>query len=54
MELRSAIEDIVSLVNGWDTTSTTHNIALPVWLDISSNTPTAAVMEQLRSAITLL
>ena len=54
LELRSAIEDIVSLVNGWDTASITHNITLPAWIDISTNTPTAAVMEQLRSAISLL
>ena len=53
-ELRTAIDQIVALVNGWDTGSTTHNISLPAWIAITENKPTAAVINQLRAAIPLL
>lgn len=53
-ELRTAIDQIVALVNGWDTGSTTHDISLPAWIAITENKPTAAVINQLRAAIPLL
>lgn len=54
LELRNAIDQVVTLVNGWDTSSTTQNIALPAWIDIPTNKPTVAVVKQLRDAIPLL
>jgi len=54
LEIRTAIEQITALVNGWDTQSSTHNITLPVWIPIPVNKPTAAVMVQLREAVLLL
>jgi len=53
-EMRTAIEQIAALVNGWDTGSSTHNISLPAWIAISQNTPSAAVIAQLRSVIPTL
>ncbi len=53
-EIRNAIEEIATLVNGWDATSTTHNILLPVWIEIAGMQPSAAVMNQLRATIALL
>ena len=53
-ELRQAIDQIVALVNGWDSANATHDISLPVWISITQNKPTVAVMNQLRSAIPLL
>lgn len=54
LELRAAIDQVVALVNGWDTASASQNIALPAWIDIPANKPTVAVMKQLREAIPLL
>ncbi len=54
LEIRSAIEQVVSLVNGWDLESATHNISSPMWIPISANKPSTAVMTQLRDAILLL
>ncbi len=54
LEIRTAIDDVVNLVNGWDTASTTHRITLPAWIAIPENKPTVAVMNQLREALTLL
>jgi len=54
LELRGAIDDIVSLVNGWDTASSTHNIPAISWLAIPTNSPSKAVMDQLRAVIPTL
>ena len=54
LELRGAIDDIVSLVNGWDTASSTHNIPAISWLAIPTNTPSKAVIDQLRAVIPTL
>ncbi len=54
VEIRTAIEQIAALVNGWDTRSNTHNITLPAWIPIPVNKPTAAVTVQLRDAVLLL
>ncbi len=53
-ELRTAIEQVASLVNGWDTTGSTNDIALPAWIAINENRPSAAVIAQLRDVIPLL
>ena len=53
-ELRTAIDQVVSLVNGWDTANSTNDISLPAWITISENRPAAAVIAQLRAAIPLL
>ncbi len=54
LELRTAIDEVVALVNGWDAASATNNIVLPAWIDIPANKPTVAVMNQLRDALLLL
>lgn len=54
LEFRTAMDEVASLVNGWDMESSTHNITLPVWIPIPVNKPTAAVMTQLREAVLLL
>jgi len=54
LEIRGAMEEIATFVNGWDENSTDHNIVLPTWISIPANKPTVAVMEQLREAISLL
>lgn len=53
-ELRTAIDQIVAVVNGWDTANSTNDISLPAWIAITENKPTAAVINQLRAAIPLL
>ncbi len=53
-EMRTAIEQVAALVNGWDTGSSTYNITLPAWIAIPQNTPSAAVIAQLRSVIPTL
>ena len=54
LELRTSMEDVAALVNGWDNESSTHNISLPDWIPIPVNKPTAVVMTQIRDAILLL
>lgn len=54
LEIRTAIEQVAALVNGWDTQSNTHNITLPAWIPIPVNKPTIAVIVQLREAVLLL
>ena len=54
LELRAAIDAIVTLVNGWDTASSTHNIPAISWLAIPTNAPSKAVMDQLRAIIPTL
>lgn len=46
-EMRKAIEEIVALVNGWDTASKVHDIALPAWLPLDEHNPAGAVITQL-------
>lgn len=53
-ELRAAINQIITLVNGWDTASTTHNITAPTWISIPTNVPAKDVMDQIRVTIPLL
>jgi hypothetical protein len=53
-ELRTAIDQVVALVNGWDTANGTNDISLLAWIVISENRPAAAVIQQLRDAIPLL
>lgn len=53
VELRAAIDDIVTLVNGWDTTTTVNNIPAPAWITLTAQ-PSAAVMEQIRRTIEVL
>lgn len=53
-EMRTAIEEIASLVNAWDTTSYTNRIVLPTWITIVGKQPTAAVMQQIRDVIPTL
>lgn len=52
-EMRNAIDDIVMLVNSWDT-SAALRIVLPAWIPISTGRPRADVMEQIRAAVQLL
>lgn len=54
LELRTAIDQVVTLVNGWDTSSTTHNIPAISWISIPTNSPSMAVMDQLRAVIPTL
>jgi hypothetical protein len=54
IELRTAMESVAILINGWDMESSAHNITLPVWIPIPVNKPTADVMAQLREAVLLL
>lgn len=51
-EMRQAIQDVVNLVNGWDTTTTALRIVLPTWKE--STKPSAEAMEQLRAVIQML
>lgn len=53
VEMQDAVDDVVALVNGWDTLTTTNRIVLSAWLATGSK-PSAAVMEQIRAAIVLL
>ena len=54
LELRTAINEVVTHVNGWDTASSQNRITAPAWIDIPTNKPTAAVMYQLREVIKTL
>jgi hypothetical protein len=54
LELRTAIDAILTLVNGWDTASSTHNIPAISWISIPTNSPSKAVMDQLRAVIPTL
>ena len=49
-EIRSAINDVVTLVNGWDTASAINRITAPQWIIVTEK-PSAAAMEQLRNLI---
>ncbi len=54
LELRLAIEDVVKKVNGWDTASTVHRIALPAWIQIDEHMPAGVVMTQLWDVLEML
>jgi hypothetical protein len=53
-ELRAAIDDVVNLVNSWDSTATANKITLPTRIPLTGNKPRADVMAQLRAEIALL
>jgi hypothetical protein len=53
IELQQAISDIVTLVNGWDTVSSTNRIAAFTWITPGVK-PSAAVMNQIRQVIAWL
>lgn len=53
MELRTAIDDIIALVNGWDTASEVNRIPAPAWLPLTAQ-PSAAVMQQVRDLVEAL
>jgi len=52
-ELRSAINDVVTLINTWDELSTTNRVPPFAWTTITEK-PNAAAMNQLREVITWL
>ena len=43
-EMRTAIDEVVTFVNGWDSNTSTIGISLPAWISITSNKPSVAVM----------
>lgn len=51
LELRSAIDGVISLVNGWDITTSTNRIPVPSWVQLTTGAPRADAMEQLRDVI---
>lgn len=53
IELQQAINDVVTLVNGWDDVSPTNRIAAFTWITPGVK-PSAAVMNQIRQVITWL
>jgi len=53
IELQQAINDVVTLVNGWDTESTVNRIPAMNWVELTEK-PSAEVMNQLRQVITWL
>ena len=53
IELQQAINDVVTLVNGWDAASTVNRIAAFAWISPSVK-PSAAVMNQIRQVIAWL
>jgi len=52
-EIRTAIMDVINLVNGWDVNTAAQGIVAPNWIPLT-RTPSAAVMMQLRSTIAAL
>ena len=54
LELRAAIDEVITHVNGWDSASTLYQISLPAWIDIPVNKPIVAVMNQLRQVLKTL
>lgn len=53
IELQQAINDVVTLVNGWDAVSTVNRIAAFTWITPGVK-PSAAVMNQIRQVIAWL
>lgn len=54
VELQQAINDVVTLVNGWDTASTVNRISTINWIPLRGRQPQADAMEQLRTVIAWL
>ncbi len=53
-EIQAAIDEVIALVNGWDTEAVRNTIVAPVWEQAESSTPKASALEQLRSMIAQL
>lgn len=53
-ELRTAINQIIALVNNWDATNSVNDIPAPQWIAITGKTPRADVMEQIRAVVKTL
>lgn len=51
LELREAIDEVIDLVNGWDTTTITNRIPAPSWIQLTAGKPRADAMEQIRDTI---
>lgn len=51
LELRAAVDEVITLVNGWDTASVTNRIPAPAWITLTNGVPRADAMEQIRDAI---
>jgi len=47
-EIRSAINDVISLINSWDGLSSVNRVQIPSWI-VLGDRPSAAVLNQLRS-----
>ena len=54
VEMRAAINDILTLVNGWDTASTLNRIPAISWIPLRGRQPQADVIEQVRQVIAWL
>ena len=53
VEMQDAVDDVVTLVNGWDAISSTNRIAAFTWISPGVK-PSAAVINQIRQVITWL
>jgi len=53
-EMRNAINDVVTLVNGWDTASTVNRIPAISWIPLRGRQPQAVALEQIRQVIAWL
>lgn len=53
-EMQAAIDDVVALVNCWDTQAEDNLIDVPVWIIPDGKRPQADVMEQMRSVLVTL
>ena len=51
LEIRSAIDEVIVYVNGWDETNSVNDIHAPSWIALDDNLPRADAMEQLRSVL---
>ena len=53
-EMREAVTEILSLVNGWDPLAVRNTIPMPSWVDVTGDVPRAAAITQLRSLLAQL
>ena len=53
-EMQGAIDDVITLVNGWDANADDDMIEEPTWIVPDGKRPQADVMEQLRSVLVTL
>jgi hypothetical protein len=53
-ELRACVDSVIARVNGWDSSNTTLDIPAVSWTAIGANCPRAAIIQQIRDAITTL